>query len=105
MGEEPERQGVRGLVHIICRMGCPCDNSCVKVFATLKKRCIYRVEYDTIEIIKRDLFKYIELFYSGNICMQLSAVLDRSSIVFKLKTEILSIYEAKIWILYTLFII
>lgn len=47
------------------RAGCPYDNSCVEgFFATLKKECIYRRKYDTMEEIERDLFEYIELFYN-----------------------------------------
>jgi len=47
------------------RAGCPYDNSCVEgFFATLKKECIYRRQYDTMEEIERDLFEYIELFYN-----------------------------------------
>lgn len=47
------------------RPGCPYDNSCAEsFFATLKKECIYRKNYSTIEDIKRDMFRYIELFYN-----------------------------------------
>ena len=31
-------------------------------FASLKKELIYRRKYDTIEEVKTDIFKYIELF-------------------------------------------
>ena len=45
---------------------CPYDNSCVEsFFATLKKECIYRKSYATIEEIRHDVFEYIELFYNG----------------------------------------
>ena len=45
--------------------GCPYDNSCVEsFFAGMKKECIRRKEYATIEDVKRDLFQYIELFYN-----------------------------------------
>lgn len=45
---------------------CPYDNSCVdSFFATLKKECIYRKSYATIEEIRHDVFEYIELFYNG----------------------------------------
>lgn len=47
------------------RAGCPYDNSCVEgFFATLKKECIYKNKYDTMEKVERDLFEYIELFYN-----------------------------------------
>ena len=45
--------------------GCPYDNSCVEsFFAGLKKECIRRKKYDTIEEVRSDLFKYIEIFYN-----------------------------------------
>jgi len=44
---------------------CPYDNSCVEnFFASLKKELIYRKKYDTIEEVKTDVFRYIELFYN-----------------------------------------
>ena len=47
------------------RPGCPYDNACVEsFFATLKKERIYRRNYDTLEQVRSDLFKYIELFYN-----------------------------------------
>lgn len=47
------------------RPGCPYDNSCMEsFFATLKKERIYRREYDTMEDVQRDMFRYIELFYN-----------------------------------------
>ncbi len=47
------------------RPGCPYDNSCVEsFFATLKKERIYRRSYFEIEDFRRDMFKYIELFYN-----------------------------------------
>ena len=45
--------------------GCPYDNSCVEsFFATLKKELIFRRQYATIEEVKTDLYRYIELFYN-----------------------------------------
>ena len=35
-----------------------------KFFASLKKELIYRKKYDTIEEVKTDVFRYIELFYN-----------------------------------------
>lgn len=47
------------------RPGCPYDNSCVEsFFATLKKECVYRRTYVTMNEVKADLFRYIELFYN-----------------------------------------
>lgn len=47
------------------RPGCPYDNSCVEsFFASLKKGKIYRRRYDTMEEIKTDIFRYIEIFYN-----------------------------------------
>ena len=45
--------------------GCPYDNSCVEsFFATLKKELIFRKKYATMEEVKTDLYRYIELFYN-----------------------------------------
>ena len=45
--------------------GCPYDNSCVEsFFATLKKELTFRRKYATIEDVKTDLYRYIELFYN-----------------------------------------
>lgn len=45
--------------------GCPYDNSCVEsFFATLKKKLTFRRKYATIEDVKTDLYRYIELFYN-----------------------------------------
>ena len=42
--------------------GCHYDNSCVEsFFVTLKKERIYRGNYVTMEEVKADLFRYIEL--------------------------------------------
>ena len=47
------------------KAGCPFDNSCVEsFFATTKKECIYRKNYDTMEEVEMDMFRYIELFYN-----------------------------------------
>lgn len=47
------------------RPGCPYDNSCMEsFFATLKKERIYRREYNTLEYVQKDMFRYIELFYN-----------------------------------------
>ena len=54
-----------GIIQSMSRGGCPYDNACSEsFFATAKKECIYRKEYDTLEEIKQDLFEYIELFYN-----------------------------------------
>jgi putative transposase len=53
------------IIPSMSRAGCPYDNSCVEgFFASLKKECIYKRKYDTMEEIERDLFEYIELFYN-----------------------------------------
>ena len=45
--------------------GCPYDNSCVEsFFAGMKKECLNRRQYATIEDVKQEVFKYIELFYN-----------------------------------------
>ena len=54
-----------GITGSMSRGGCPYDNSCVEsFFATLKKERIYRREYVTMEEVKTDMFRYIELFYN-----------------------------------------
>ena len=35
-----------------------------KFFASLKKELIYRKKYATIDEVKTDVFRYIELFYN-----------------------------------------
>lgn len=56
---------ISGIKSSMSAPGCPYDNSCVEsFFAGLKKECIRRKNYDTIEEVKKDLFKYIELFYN-----------------------------------------
>ena len=53
------------IISSMSKAGCPYDNSCVEsFFATLKKECIYRKSYATIEEIRHDVFEYIELFYN-----------------------------------------
>jgi len=57
-----ENNGIQGSMS---RPGCPYDNSCAEsFFATIKKECIYRKNYITMEDVKRDMFRYIELFYN-----------------------------------------
>ena len=47
------------------RAECPYDNACVEsFFSSVKRECIYRKQYDTIEEVKTDMFAYIELFYN-----------------------------------------
>ena len=47
------------------RPGCPYDNpSAERFFAIIKKECLYRREYVTMYNVKRDMFRYIELFYN-----------------------------------------
>ncbi len=53
------------IVSSMSRPGCPYDNSCMEsFFASLKKECIHRKQYDTMEEVKRDIFAYVELFYN-----------------------------------------
>ena len=57
-----EDNSIRGSMS---RPGCLYDNACVEsFFATLKKERIYRGNYDTLEQVRSDLFKYIEQFYN-----------------------------------------
>lgn len=54
-----------GIIPSMSRSGCPYDNSCVeRFFCSLKRECIYRKRYSTMEEVERDLFEYIELFYN-----------------------------------------
>lgn len=54
-----------GIQSSMGRPGCPYDNSCAEsFFATLKKERIYRRNYDTMEAVRQDMFRYIELFYN-----------------------------------------
>jgi transposase InsO family protein len=57
-----QENGIEGSMSV---PGCPYDNSCVEsFFATLKKELIFRRQYATIEEVKTDLYRYIELFYN-----------------------------------------
>ena len=54
-----------GIIGSMSRPGCPYDNSCMEsFFATLKKERVYRRNYDTMEEVRQDMFRYIELFYN-----------------------------------------
>ena len=54
-----------GIIGSMSAPGCPYDNSCVEsFFASLKKELIYRKRYATIEEVKADVFRYLELFYN-----------------------------------------
>ena len=54
-----------GIVSSMSAPGCPYDNSCMEsFFASLKKELIYRKKYATIDEVKTDVFRYIELFYN-----------------------------------------
>ena len=54
-----------GIVSSMSAPGRPYDNSCMEsFFAGLKKELIYRKKYDTIDEVKTDVFRYIELFYN-----------------------------------------
>lgn len=47
------------------RKGCPYDNACIESFhATLKKEEVYRTRYDSFEVARVALFKYIENWYN-----------------------------------------
>ena len=54
-----------GITGSMSAPGCPYDNSCVEsFFASLKKDLVYKKNYATIEEVKTDVFRYIELFYN-----------------------------------------
>ena len=54
-----------GITGSMSAPGCPYDNSCVEsFFANLKKKLTYRMKYATIEEVKTDVLRYIELFYN-----------------------------------------
>lgn len=54
-----------GISESMSRPGCPYDNACSEsFFATLKKERIYRKSYVGLEDFKRDMFRYIEIFYN-----------------------------------------
>lgn len=47
-----------GMIASMSRSGCPYDNSCVeRFFCSLKRECIYRKRYSTIEEVEQDLFE------------------------------------------------
>jgi transposase InsO family protein len=53
-----------GVIGDTSRPACPYDNACSECFfSTTKRGCLYRTEYLNTEEVKRNLFKYIELFY------------------------------------------
>jgi putative transposase len=55
-------QGIEGSMS---KRGCPYDNAVQEsLFSAMKRECIYRKDYVSIEEVKRDLFDYIELFYN-----------------------------------------
>ncbi|NCB74024.1 MAG: hypothetical protein EOM51_04685 [Clostridia bacterium] len=54
-----------GIISSMSRPGCPYDNTCAEsFFVTIKKECIYRRRYVTMEEVRRDMFSYVELFYN-----------------------------------------
>ena len=54
-----------GITGSMSAPGCPYDNSCVEsFFASLKKELVYKKNYATIEEVKADIYRYIELFYN-----------------------------------------
>ena len=54
-----------GITPSMSAPGCPYDNSCVEsFFASLKKELTYQKKYDNIEDVKKDIYRYIELFYN-----------------------------------------
>lgn len=54
-----------GIKSSMSEPGCPYDNSCGEsFFATLKKELTFRRKYATIDDVKTDLYRYIELFYN-----------------------------------------
>ena len=79
-----EENGIKGSMS---RPGCPYDNSCMEsFFATLKKERIYRRSYGTMEEVRRDLFRYIELFYNRK---RLHSVLGyMSPVEYRLKYDV-----------------
>lgn len=54
-----------GMIPSFSRKGCPYDNACIESFhATLKKEEVYRTRYDSFEMARIALFKYIEGWYN-----------------------------------------
>ena len=79
-----KENGIKGSMS---RPGCPYDNSCMEsFFATLKKERVYRRNYDTMEEIRQDMFRYIELFYNRK---RLHSVLGyMSPVEYRLKYDV-----------------
>ena len=79
-----KENGIKGSMS---RPGCPYDNSCMEsFFATLKKERVYRRNYDTMEDVRQDMFRYIELFYNRK---RLHSVLGYMSLVeYRLKYDV-----------------
>jgi len=60
-----------GIVSSMSAPGRPYDNSCMEsFFVSLKKELIYRKKYATIEEVKTDVFRYIELFYNRKLASE-----------------------------------
>ena len=73
-----------GIKGSMSKPGCPYDNASMEsFFATLKKERIYRREYVTMEEVKADMFRYIELFYNRK---RLHSVLG-CSVEYRLKYD------------------
>lgn len=54
-----------GIIGSMSKSGCPYDNSCMEsFFASMKKECTNRKEYATMESVKQEMFRYIEMFYN-----------------------------------------
>ena len=79
-----KENGIKGSMS---RPGCPYDNSCMEsFFATLKKERVYRRNYDTMEEVRQDMFRYIELFYNRK---RLHSVLGyMSPVEYRLKYDV-----------------
>ena len=79
-----KENGIKGSMS---RPGCPYDNSCIEsFFATLKKERVYRKNYDTMEEVRQDMFRYIELFYNRK---RLHSVLGyMSPVEYRLKYDV-----------------
>ena len=79
-----KENGIKGSMS---RPGCPYGNSCMEsFFATLKKERVYRRNYDTMEDVRQDMFRYIELFYNRK---RLHSVLGyMSPVEYRLKYDV-----------------
>lgn len=79
-----KENGIKGSMN---RPGCPYDNSCMEsFFATLKKERVYRRNYGTMEEVRQDMFRYIELFYDRK---RLHSVLGyMSPVEYRLKYDV-----------------